>query len=172
MWESDSNRIVRIIDEGKQAMKKSEKVTEKQLVLPGFESVVTREARMLLEKGEQIEALGEHLRWVPGRWPHIYNVQCRAAIRDDSEAMMLIKAVGESGPLIAFHSAVTIVGTLVTFTSRARAGKVTWKVDEHPPKNYEEIAAGVLDQVEHIRKTYWGRSQGSVDPDNTSPTKG
>lgn len=152
-------------------MKKVEKVEENPKIVGASQDNVTREARMLIEKGEQLEALGENLRWLPDRWPYVYNIQCRAAIRDNAEAMLLVKAVGEGGPLIAFHSSLTIAGALATYAARARAGKVKWKEDEYPPKNYAEISAGVIDQVEHVRKTWWGRSQGSTDNDNASSTK-
>jgi len=73
---------------------------------------------------------------------------------------MLVKAVGEEYPVIAFHSGRTMVSTLLSWTARVRAGKVVWKQDEFPPGNYDAIEAYIRGEVEHVRKTWWGRSQG------------
>lgn len=116
--------------------------------------------RHLITWGLDVEALGETLRRLPNRWPFVYNVQLRLPIRDNADVLMLVKAVGEGGPVIAFHGGRTMVTALITWPARVRAGKVEWREDIYPPGNYAEIEDYILKEVEYFEKTGINYSQG------------
>ncbi len=112
-----------------------------------------RELRFLEGLGADVEALGESLRWIPGREPLVYNIQLRAGVREQQDVLMLVKAVGEGGALVAFHSGRTMIDALLSWPGRLRAGKVNWKQDEYTPTNYEGIERFIKGWVLHIEMT-------------------
>lgn len=118
---------------------------------PGYARRVTE--RYMLGLGEDIEALMECLRWLPGRQPYVYQIQLRAPMRDQQDWLMLIKGVGEEGPVIAFHSGRTPAECMLTYPPRMRAGKLTWREDEYTPDKYPEIAEHIQNHIRHMEAT-------------------
>ncbi len=152
-------------------MAKEQEVVKVVPEVQQLERLSARESRIMVEWGLEVEALKETLRHVPGRMPFVYNLQLRAPVKDTHGYLMLIKAVGESGPVVAFHSDRTLVDCLLTYAPRVRAGKIEWREDEFPPSNFDEIAEYILDEVEYATKHHPSLAQGAVAHDKPKPRK-
>jgi len=110
--------------------------------------------RLLMEAGKSLHAFGDSLRWLKQRPPQIYNIQFRWPIRAQQEVLMMVKAVSEVGPVIAFHSDRTVVTCIISWSSRLSAGRIKWKADDKPPSNYEQIAEHVTKEVEGFAERF------------------
>lgn len=110
--------------------------------------------RALLDLGKGLQAFGISLRWLKQRPPHVYNIQFRQPIREMQETLMLVKAVSEDGPVIAFHSDASVVACIHSWSTRLSAGRIKWREDEYPPSNYEQIKAFILKEVEYFAERF------------------
>lgn len=121
---------------------------EKPLEQPRIPTPQAATQRILVEMGMKVEAFGQAVRHLKQRPPHVYNIQLRSPVRTSHDVLMLVKAVGESGPVIAFHTGATMAEAVLTWASRLNAGRIKWREDDYPPSNYEEIAGFIEAEVE------------------------
>lgn len=108
--------------------------------------------RILMEWGMQIEAFGEAVRLREDQPRQVYNIQLRAITRNGQDVLMLVKAVGEEGPLIAFHSGTSMRNAILTWPARLNAGRIAWREDEYPPDKYDEIKKYINSELEYYAK--------------------
>lgn len=114
-----------------------------------------RERRLLLELGGRLEAFGVAVRLRANSQEHVYQVTIKMARYDEQETMMLVKAVGPEGPLLAFHAARLPVDCITSYPGRLAAGKVRWKADDYPPDKYDEISKYLQKRAEYLRERGW-----------------
>jgi len=108
---------------------------EDQLVLPGFDDLVTPTTvvdRHMHSEGLLLATLEHAMRWDATQKYFPYQIDIRRAGGRSGETLIVFKAVVYDEPRIAFHSDVGMIGTLRTFIGRLRAGKLTFKLDERP----------------------------------------
>lgn len=80
---------------------------------------------------------------------------------------MMVKAVIDGDPVIAFHSGRTMVECIRTWAARLNAGKITWREDEYPPNKFERVVAFAQKEALYFMKNWGGASLGAEDDDNT-----
>ena len=124
-------------------MNKEEK-SQKKLDEPGTTEKDPGKAayhRHLRDVGLGIEALREALAQARGRGVYVYAINIRYPKSGRPGFFMMVKAYTEEGPVIAFHNGFQLVGLLVEFGARIRAGAVEWVPDEYPADGWvEELA--------------------------------
>lgn len=110
---------------------------------------VSREAakRIMEEWGRGLEALQDYLTWKPNRDLYVYQVVVRRPIATGQEFLVILKAVREGEPVIAFNGGSGYIDALVGAARRGRAGKLRWQVDDMPPQKW----AGIIAEVEYYQ---------------------
>ncbi len=123
--------------------------------------------RIFFAMGARLESFGQSVRWDRHDKVLVYNVQLRAAIREQQDVLMMVKGVGPDGPVIAFHSDRTMIDCIESWPARLNAGKISWKEDEFPPKNYQQIMIYAIAQLEYHLQHWGDAPQGSEAVDNS-----
>lgn len=130
-------------------------MSEEQAGQQREQNVSAREARVLHEWGAGFEAFCRTLDWKGTRQQHVYQVQVRAPVREGADWLLMVKAVGEEHPLIAFHTGEGALQVILSWGSRFEAGKIQWKEDGFPPEKYDEIEAFIREALQYKASRGW-----------------
>lgn len=95
--------------------------------------------RHLVERGMVWEGLEHYARWDHERGLYLYQLDVRRCAAQEGETLIVVKAIQDDEPMIAFHSDTGLVGTLYSLARRARSGKLTYRPDERPGVLLEKV---------------------------------
>lgn len=91
--------------------------------------------------GERLERLRIGVRAYRRHGYYIYKLEARIPTQRRHTYLILVKALTEEGPVIAFHASDDWVEGLLALGGVIRAGRLEWHKDEYPPEDWREMMA-------------------------------
>lgn len=130
--------------------KKRKKEKQEQPVHQELHQAAAME-RMHLRVGAHIEELRHTVAWRGDRDLFVYNVRVSWPVNHVEEFLLVVKAIVDGEPMIAFHSGRGLVDTMLGMSDRYRAGKLKFTPDQYPPENWEDMRAHTQERVQFLR---------------------
>ena len=94
--------------------------------------------RWMYDVGKSFEKFCRLTRTSDGTRFHVYEVRVREKTGYQGGVLLMLKAFGENGAVIAFHSDNSVLQAFISTAERLENGSLMWEVDQYPPKDYEE----------------------------------
>lgn len=81
---------------------------------------------------------------------HVYEIRAKQKSGSNGGTLLMLKAFGDDGPVIAFHHDNTFYSAFLTVGERLRNGSLQFQTDDWPTKNYEGQALLHQKEVEYF----------------------
>lgn len=116
---------------------------------------VSKEAvrRWFMELGEGFESTCRMMNAQDGLRYHIYEVRVREKTGNAQGVLLLLKAFGEAGALIAFHQDNSLLQAFINVGKRLANGSIEFEEDAFPPKDYDVRAKAHSKEMEYFRSS-------------------
>lgn len=104
---------------------------------PGSQAVL----RYYSEQGRRLEALRLSIVNLTQQQIFVHALNIRFPVKAGDSHLVVIKALHEGGPLIAFASGYNLADALFALGGRLRSGGLEWKLDSYPHDDWEKHLA-------------------------------
>lgn len=116
-----------------------------------FEVAAISVRRWLFDLGRGVEQTCRLMRIADGDHYYVYELRIREKQGFTGGVLLMLKAFGEDGPLIAFHQDNSVLQALCNVGDRLRNGSLPFQEDAFPAKDYEERVKVYREQLEYMK---------------------
>lgn len=86
------------------------------------------------QRGEELCYVAEHLRRLKHNPRYTYELVYRVDLAGKDDAMLLVKAISEGAPEVAFVYAPGLLSGMSNLAGLLRSGKLKWRQDDYPSR--------------------------------------
>ncbi len=108
--------------------------------------------KWLLELGTGVERTCRLLNSNDGKRHHIYEWRIKEKLGASAGVLVMLKAYGDNGPLIAFHQDSSHLQAIMNIGNRSANGSLDFVPDAYPPKDYDKAVVEYLARIEYFNK--------------------